>query len=628
MRRGALIALGLGGLTFAIVAVVVGTQGDPAPTATEAAPAAPATEPPSCRFTRGQDFAFDVRIDTDLTLHPAAVSAQDDAPPEVVHASTTSRLAARVLAVTSAGEAILALRPTSWEDLPAELAAAEAAPADLQRAYLARIDTRCHLLATARHREASVLAYDRVLRVLDLLDLPLPTSPQPTAYETRHADTYGTFVVSNRWTPASTPPTSDRGTIQRRRTRYLETRATDQPDLTVTISESTGRLTLGPGPWFAALTQSDTLGAKHGGKTALTSTTRASLTAHAPDPRAFVGQDLSLASYVWGRPDPAALRAARDPLVTDAASADEAWAAYQTLADADWFGAQKRLRAWLRAHPEGAAQLAAQLRAGRFSEREAAALCLALAKSGSREAQRALEQLAADASLPENLRTQAATALADLVAPDAHAVETLIHLADRDGGASQQDLVGSAATMSLGTLLGQHSDVAEVADAARSYLEGRLGATDPKGVSEALWAVGNSGDASFLDLLTPLIENADAELRAAAAHALRKMPGQEAGPLLAAHLKTETHPEVATELAASRREQIANGAQLDDTELQLLRSKLIQAPEPLRREIVLALGAASRHQPAARDVLVAWYPNETSLAVKQLIGQFVPARLL
>ncbi|MFO0749599.1 MAG: HEAT repeat domain-containing protein [Myxococcota bacterium] len=306
-------------------------------------------------------------------------------------------------------------------------------------------------------------------------------------------------------------------------------------------------------------------------------------------------------------------------------SVEDAWKAYQRGAADDWFAAQKLLRAWLRANPEGADALAAGLRAGRYSEAEQAALVLALAKADTPESRRALEGLAADRALPENLRTQAVSALADVPSPTRATVDTLTRLADRVDGATTQDLVGSAATMSLGTLLAG-APAEDVGDLARAYLDRRLAdASQPDRTVEALWAVGNAGDAGFLDAVEPLVESPDADLRAAAIHALRRMPSGDAGPLLAARMKAEQHPEVAAEVAQAEREQVANGAALSELDLSLLQSKLIGAPEPLRRELVLTLGAASRAQPEARAMLAAWYPNEPSVAVRVLIGQFVPA---
>ncbi len=237
--------------------------------------------------------------------------------------------------------------------------------------------------------------------------------------------------------------------------------------------------------------------------------------------------------------------------------------------------------------------------------------------------------LAADAKLPENLRTQAVSALADAPHPTSDTVNALVRLADRTGGpTSQQDLVGSAATMSLGHLV-EAQGAGAAADAARAYLANRLEAADADRMTEALWAVGNTGDAAFLDVVAPKATADNPDIRAAAMHAARKMKlDPEARAMVAERFRVETHPEVAAEAAAAQREQLGDSGRLSDHELNLYRSKLLGAPEPLRREIVLRLGAVAARQNEARQILVDWYPLEPSMPVRQLIGRFVPAAAL
>ncbi len=613
----AVIAVVGAGLLAALVWFAVGSKDTGA--LEEAATARGAAPAPTrgCVFSPGQRAAFEVRVDATVVMHPEALGATGQASQEVV-STTTTTLEARVLAVTRAGEAIVALVGTHWKDEPPDIAATGADwVADLGRPILVRLDADCRVLARARHREVSSQAFDRVSRLAEPLDVALRFDEG--AYSSRHVDTYGTSSWSNRWRPGAA-----RGALERTRSRISGSgpASAQAAALRFSVRASKGHVVLGVGPWFESLDQRETIVTDNHGVVALEATIDARFAARSPSTDAFAGADLALTHYVWGgsqeqRSDSGDRALAGMPFV-------DAWSAYRAQAGSDWFAAQALLRAWLRANPGAMPELVEALRAGRFTEAEQAALMLALARSGSVPAREALETLAGDALLPENLRTQAVSALAD-AEPGEGTVANLVRLADRKDGNSLQDMVGSAATMTLGTLIDQHP---ATTDEARAYLAQRITATDPTAVSEALWAIGNSGDATFIEDVTPLVTSNDPEVRAAAAHALRRMPGREAGPILADRIKHEAHPEVAAEVAAARREQLGRDGRLSETELALYRSKLIQAPEPLRREIVLVLGAATRHQPKARDILIDWFPNETSLAVKQLIGQFVPAEQL
>lgn len=582
-----------------------------------------------CTFEPGARFAWDFQVDLRLDLErdalaPAGTPAKGV---DVVESRAAGALQALVLTVTSAGEAVIALRATRWTDTPAAAATAGADWAtDLVKPVLLRVDDRCRTLAGARHRDTSILAWDRVGRLTDRFQFMAPPETGPEAgrpYTTRHADTHGPSVVSNRHVPGP-----GRGTISRHRVRY----EIADPRVQVALVRAQSTLTLADAMWFQGLDESQVVHTRMRGAPAFQSEDRARLAAIAADPQAFAGQDLDLSHYVWGRPDAAALSAARDalgPAGLRGEPMETAWGRYLAEAGKDWFAAQKRLRAWLRANPEGAAALAAGLRAGRFAPREAAALTLAMAKSGSPEALKALEGLAADSNLPENLRTQAVSALADAPHPTQSTVDTLVKIADRKNGpTSLQDMVGSAATMSLGNLV-EGQVAGGPADAARAYLESRLEAGDADRVAEALWAVGNTGDAAFLDSVARKAESEDPDLRAAAMHAARKMKNDpEARAMVAETIRKETHPEVAIEAAAAQREQLGNSGRLSAHELNLYRSKLVGAPEPLRREIVLTLGAVAANQPEARQILADWYPLEESMPVRQLIGRFVPAAML
>ena len=95
--------------------------------------------------------------------------------------------------------------------------------------------------------------------------------------------------------------------------------------------------------------------------------------------------------------------------------------------------------------------------------------------------------------------------------------------------------VGLQATYGLGTALHnlQHEDP-ELAAEARTALTGELSSTtDPGTQAAALTALGNAGDPDTLQLIRGYVTSGEASVRAAAAQALRRIPGSEADALLA-----------------------------------------------------------------------------------------------
>ncbi|MFO0749600.1 MAG: hypothetical protein U1F43_28610 [Myxococcota bacterium] len=288
----------------------------------------------ACRFSPGQDLAFDFELAATIDIHADALGSggdrvvaragdagdAGDAGVERVVSGATGVLAGRVLAVTSAGEAIVALRARGWRDTPEAMAAAAAAwSADLARPMLVRLDRRCRVLATARHRDTALLAYDRMLRLVDGLGFALPADGVARAgrsYDDEGRDTHGVYAVRSELAPAD--DAGGRGVVTRRRTGFVTVAApTDGPKVAPRIVRSEGRVALGDGartPWFSRLDDDEVVRGETRGRVAFEATTRLTARARAADPAAFAGADLALAHYLWGRPSEAELRAARDAI--------------------------------------------------------------------------------------------------------------------------------------------------------------------------------------------------------------------------------------------------------------------------------------------------------------------------
>lgn len=396
-----------------------------------------------CAFEQRQRFTFSFASDLTSTVRAenllgTALSAPASAP-ESIHVSSAGRLHALVMAVTSASEAIVAVRPDAWSFEPAGVGESTPWRADLERPYLVRVGPDCRMLDVARHRDASVAAFAQVIGLLDHVQLSVPDDPAATpTWMTRQQDEYGISSWRYTWTRGD-----GGGAIRRERVNF-ETSVAPSGALGVVFSGTTvGDIALGEGPWFERLVDTeDVVGASRGAPVfSFAGTTR--FERAEADAEGFLGHAVRVEEFVWGRPTAEAVEAAqgdsRDGALTGVALGDirSRFAAIRAAGAAgSWREGQELLRAWILANPEQVHDLVGLLRAGVIDEHEAAEWALALARSGSDVAQRELEALAADGTAGENLRIQATSALADLRTPDQQTIDTLTALSARVTGTS------------------------------------------------------------------------------------------------------------------------------------------------------------------------------------------------
>jgi hypothetical protein len=489
------------------------------------------------------------------------------------------------------------------------------------------------VVATAREKTASVLAYRRVIGHLDRMDfaVPAPGANPAQPYVTRQTDEYGAARVENRFARGAG---DGRGTVTRKRLAYDAAKgAPGAMSVTFRVKSAGGEVRLGTSAWFERLVDAEDIEAVAGAGVPYRSRASERFDAREPDRRAWDGVRVAIEDFVWGRPTEAELADAAEALrgkELASLAVDDAWARYLALRDGGapgaWHDAQRLLRAWMKANPAGVKELVLRMRAGKFSRKDQADLALALAKSGSPVAREGLEALASDRRASNDLRVQATSACADLAQPTRKTVETLADLAAAKRTGEAGDMVASAARMAMGTIL-ESAPGSEAAEAARADLRKALDSGDAATVAEALWAASNSGDPAYVADAERFARSADERERGAAAHALRKvLPSEKTTAVLSGLLRDDTNPEVVKEAVGARREQIeVYGGQLDEREISLLVTKLPSAPEGVRWEIVRLLGSASHLQAAALKALVDWYPHEPVQALRVLIGQYVPA---
>lgn len=206
---------------------------------------------------------------------------------------------------------------------------------------------------------------------------------------------------------------------------------------------------------------------------------------------------MALGDFTWGRPTDGELAAAHDALRGSelaGMAAPEAVERFLAVRDGGapgaWQDSQRVLRDWMRANPEG-------------------------------------ERLAADTSASRDLRVQAASACADLKQPTTETVDTLSRIASGPRSGTPDDMLPSTATMSLGTII-DNAPGTPAAAKVRNVLQQVLRGSDRAKTVEALHAASNSGDPAFTAIAVAKAGSAEADERAAAAHALRKMPPSQA----------------------------------------------------------------------------------------------------
>ncbi len=306
-------------------------------------------------------------------------------------------------------------------------------------------------------------------------------------------------------------------------------------------------------------------------------------------------------------------------------SPEEALAAFRARLQGEGdqsYAAARELAAWLKSHPEGAAQVAAALRAGAIEEAARPALFLGLELSGTEAARGELSALLVDARVSAVDRARAASALSDIGAPTRGTAELLRAQVRERGDA----MVASVSALGLGSMSRRSDDGelrAYVRDALHEELREGLAAADAGKVRVALDAMGNTGDAAFTEELAAHLEADSPATRRHAAEALGRLDPAESGPRLLERLREETEPAVSAALVGAYQ-----GPPTADA-IALMADKLgASASSSERAAFITWLGTASRSEPEAMRQLVAHAQRETDTRLLQKIGTFVPAEAL
>lgn len=184
------------------------------------------------------------------------------------------------------------------------------------------------------------------------------------------------------------------------------------------------------------------------------------------------------------------------------------------------------LTAMLRRDPDALAAVRARLlKEGPLTE----TLLAALRDSSSPESQRLLvEMTKQDSPLGTEGRMEAARALSMVAEPSADTVGALKEM-------RTDAILGTQGSYGLGSALHRlQAQDSELAGDVRAFLTEQLSvATTPGEKAVALTALGNAGDPATLDAIRPFTSDADADVRASAVQALRRIPGPDVDQMIA-----------------------------------------------------------------------------------------------
>jgi len=282
------------------------------------------------------------------------------------------------------------------------------------------------------------------------------------------------------------------------------------------------------------------------------------------------------------------------------------------------YAAARQLAGYLKTHPEAARRLVAALKKGAIPERARPALFLALELSGTDAARDALSSVLTDRHVRPVDRARAASALSDIGSPTRATAGLLLEQAKGD----RDEMVANVSMLGLGNMA-KRSGEPDFKEFVHSALKKELATASESQARVVLGAMGNSGDPAFASELEAHLASDSASTRQHAAGALGRLDPAEGGPRLLERLRNEADPAVRTAIVGAYR-----GAPTADT-LALFSEKLAASTSIEERSALIAwLGAASRTQPEARDILVAQFHRETSARLMQQIGAFVPAAAL
>ncbi|WP_300521986.1 HEAT repeat domain-containing protein [Aminiphilus sp.] len=420
------------------------------------------------------------------------------------------------------------------------------------------------------------------------------------------------------------------GTIRKRKIRYLD--AASPVRVEVLSSDMTARLS--STVWLASAEGLEFLAASSGGAPLFRTRLAFSLReiSGEPDLSAPPARAKPVSGTATPSPAPGAATsspggaASPSPVSGSGATSPSEAGRFTLLLDAFDRRDQERfeeLLALLQADPELGAEVVARILDPRTEDALQAALVDLLGTSGTPEAQRFLLGLAENPVASSMNALRAVIALGGVASPTEEAQSGLWRLARAKGDERVEDLANTS-LLALGVIaatLGTTGDPA-AAEASRSIVDGLSevldGASGPE-LRVTLKAIGNTGNPAAAERVGAFLRAENPATRAAAATALRRMPGEAVETLLLATLAAENVPQVRGALVRSL------GTREPDERIVSTLAASAQAEEsPLvRGEMIRTLAKGSDRFPAVRETFQRMLDTETDPQNLELLRRFL-----
>jgi HEAT repeat protein len=288
------------------------------------------------------------------------------------------------------------------------------------------------------------------------------------------------------------------------------------------------------------------------------------------------------------------------------------------------------LALYLRAQPLMASELTKLLEDQTIPTELESTVFLGLELAGTPEAHAALISGLSDAHASRN-RARAAAALPDIKHPSEATLQALKQTAQGAVGESPDAtrLVRNAASYAMGTLERRTRELnPALAEQARTELRNTLAnARDVQQRAAALDAIANSGSATLLRDVRPLMNAQEPLVRAHAIESMGHMEPEANKDLFGALIANEPDPKIRGAIAATYAEQARRAERSSPSEvLDAAIEQLGREPDPRVKGLLIELiGPACSTNAVAQQSLGAHFQRETDPILLKLIGKYVPA---
>jgi len=307
-----------------------------------------------------------------------------------------------------------------------------------------------------------------------------------------------------------------------------------------------------------------------------------------------------------------------DEFTTQQQSYTETYAAFiSAITDTPprYFDAALEMAAWLKKHPEDVDLLVAELR-GQMADDARPTAFLALQLSGLNNAREALSDMMFDTTMSQGDQSRAASALADLGTPRQDVAELLL------SRAMIKDIGGNASLLGAGSMVARSTDPALRQYIMQSLQQQLVDASDQSERLILIDSMGNTGDATFVEVLSHELSAESEATRRRAADAISRLPAEQARPALLDALVQESDPQVSTALIDALKHAGATSPEL----LDVLEKRISSSDTNQRAATIDLLGAQQTER--AQQLLITQYKRETDAHIKMQIGRYVPAKAL